>query len=246
MFHSRGTVQSKTSVPVGTSSTWSGISAPIRSRVASHPVAGDAAADRVELLDQPVHPPPRLGGIGGDSRVAGCPVIVAHGSPSRRQDVARQLVVRRCPFCSAPQVSGTPSSMKPRAAREQVVVVQVDHLVVGRAGQHGPSAPLEPVPEAAGRRQQDQRPAVAAVGRGFGEPSMVRVEGLGPRAADGEPRQSYSNPRPSRVSKRGIRQLPGAGGEPARLDAHSPAGARRRAASRRRRWRRSGRRPSAR
>ena len=37
MFHSRGTVQSKTSVPLGTSSTRSGISAPIRSRVARTP-----------------------------------------------------------------------------------------------------------------------------------------------------------------------------------------------------------------
>ena len=49
MFHSRGTVQSKTGVPVGTSCTSSGdVAAENRERLA-HAVAGDAAADRVEL-----------------------------------------------------------------------------------------------------------------------------------------------------------------------------------------------------
>ena len=49
MFHSRGTVQSKTCVPVGTSWTSSGMRSPIRPEGLADAVAGDAAADRIEL-----------------------------------------------------------------------------------------------------------------------------------------------------------------------------------------------------
>ena len=57
MFHSFGTVQSSTCVPVGTSVRRSGAgrSRSMRSSVAADAVAGDAAADRKEVLDQRPH-----------------------------------------------------------------------------------------------------------------------------------------------------------------------------------------------
>ena len=59
-FHSCGTVQSSTGVPVGTSCTSSGIRSPISSSVRAHTVAGDAAADREQLADQVVQLLPDL------------------------------------------------------------------------------------------------------------------------------------------------------------------------------------------
>ena len=53
MFHSLGTVQSKTAVPVGTSKSLSGIRSPIRS-VLPYPVARDATAYGVKTAGEAV------------------------------------------------------------------------------------------------------------------------------------------------------------------------------------------------
>ena len=52
MFHSRGTVQSNTCVPVGTSWISSGTRSPIAAQRLADAVAGDAPADRIELGDE--------------------------------------------------------------------------------------------------------------------------------------------------------------------------------------------------
>ena len=60
MFHSCGTVQSSTGVPLGTSVTSSGTRSPISSSVRRRPFAGDAARDREQLAHQVVQLPADL------------------------------------------------------------------------------------------------------------------------------------------------------------------------------------------
>ena len=55
MFHSRGTVQSNTGVPVGTSCLSSGTTPPRMSSVCLTPSARDAPTDRVELRRERIH-----------------------------------------------------------------------------------------------------------------------------------------------------------------------------------------------
>ena len=62
MFHSSGTIQSKTLVPLGISVLVIGISSLDQVEGGAHPVAREAAAERE-------HPPHQLVGIGPDIRL---------------------------------------------------------------------------------------------------------------------------------------------------------------------------------